>query len=288
MQYLECLHTSCLVFLLCWTGTVWLSPWWCPVAYQELALDQGALKLRPWEWLYYYCQTLWGCGACHFPGWQDVVLGILTLGILSGDGGTGVGSAGCGSLWGMAADLGFSMVLADWMILEISCLCAIGAAADACLLEPVDLAWLLLNMDPVSPQTPLGVFNYIRIWGLSFFEGPLLEWPLLGWRVLSLTNCFGRSLGSSWCEHHTCWSPAWTGVMLRLPHCLVEVLMMAGRVVLSCLFCKSSPGDGVLQSSWLLSTVAEPDEGLSHPQCIWWICTWWSGTWCSMNPCPLE
>ena len=59
--------------------------------------------------------------------------GTLTLGILGGDGGTGVGSAGCGSLGGMAATLGFSMVLADWMILEISCLGAIGAAAGACL-----------------------------------------------------------------------------------------------------------------------------------------------------------
>ena len=59
--------------------------------------------------------------------------GTLTLEILGGDGGTGVGSAGCGSLGSMAAALGFSMVLADWMILEISCLGAIGAAAGACL-----------------------------------------------------------------------------------------------------------------------------------------------------------
>ena len=28
----------------------------------------GALKMRPWEWLYYYCQTRRDCGACHFPG----------------------------------------------------------------------------------------------------------------------------------------------------------------------------------------------------------------------------
>ena len=84
----------------------------------------------------------------------------LTLGILGGGGGTGDGSADSGSLGGMAATLGFprpvgwvlgglaavlgiSMVLAGWMILEISCLGAIGAAAGACLVGtcgPVDLA----------------------------------------------------------------------------------------------------------------------------------------------------
>ena len=37
----------------------------------------------------------------------------LTLGILGGGGGIGGGSAGCGSLGGMAAALGFSLVLAD-------------------------------------------------------------------------------------------------------------------------------------------------------------------------------
>ena len=57
----------------------------------------------------------------------------FTLGILSGGGGTGGGIAGCGSLGGMTATLGISMVLADWMILEISCFGAIGAAAGACL-----------------------------------------------------------------------------------------------------------------------------------------------------------
>ena len=73
---------------------------------------------------------LWGLSFSWMTGCG---FGTLTLGILGGDGGTGVGSAGCGSLGGMAAALGFSMVLADWMILEISCLGAIGAAAGACL-----------------------------------------------------------------------------------------------------------------------------------------------------------
>ena len=71
---------------------------------------------------------LWGLSFSWMTG-----CGFGTLGILSGDGGTGVGSAGCGSLGGMAAGLGYSMVLADWMILEISCLGDIGAAAGACL-----------------------------------------------------------------------------------------------------------------------------------------------------------
>ena len=60
---------------------------------------------------------------------------MLTLGILCGGGGTGDGNAGSGSLGGMAAVLGISMVLASWMILEISCLGAVGAAAGACLVE---------------------------------------------------------------------------------------------------------------------------------------------------------
>ena len=74
---------------------------------------------------------LWGLSFSWMTG---CAFGTLTLGILGGDGGTGVGSAGCGSLGGMAAALGFSVVLADWMILEISYLGAIGAAAGACLI----------------------------------------------------------------------------------------------------------------------------------------------------------
>ena len=73
---------------------------------------------------------LWGLSFSRMTGCG---FGTLTLGIFGEDGGTGVGSAGCGSLGGMAAALGFPMVLADWMILEISYLGAIGAAAGACL-----------------------------------------------------------------------------------------------------------------------------------------------------------
>ena len=86
--------------------------------------------------------------------------GFGTLGILSGDGGTGVGSAGCGSLGGMAAALGFSMVLADWMILEIRCLGAIVAAAGACLVGTcgpgmaASLTWIQFLL-----KTPLGVLT---------------------------------------------------------------------------------------------------------------------------------
>ena len=64
----------------------------------------------------------------------------LTLGILGGGGGTDGGIAGCGSLGGMGATLGISLVLAG---LKISCLDAIGAAFVAAWLEPVDLAKLL-------------------------------------------------------------------------------------------------------------------------------------------------
>ena len=84
----------------------------------------------------------------------------LTLGILGGDGGTCVGNAGCGSLGGMAAALGFSMVLADWMILEISCLGAIGAAAGAFLVGTcgpgmaASLMWIQFLL-----KTPLGVLT---------------------------------------------------------------------------------------------------------------------------------
>ena len=81
----------------------------------------------------------------------------LTLGTLGGDGGTGVGRAGSGSLGGMAVAIGFSMVLADWMILEISCLGAIGAAAGACLVGTcgpgmaASLIWIQFLL-----KTPLG------------------------------------------------------------------------------------------------------------------------------------
>ena len=64
----------------------------------------------------------------------------------------------------MAAALGFSMVLADWMILEISCLGAIGAAAGACL---------------VGTCGP-GMAASIRIGCLSFLEDLSWNEPLLG------------------------------------------------------------------------------------------------------------
>ena len=100
---------------------------------------------------------LWGLSFSWMTGCGFVT---LTLWILSGDGGTGVGSAGCGSLGGMAAALGFSMVLADWMILEISCLGAIGAAAGACLVGTcgpgmaASLIWIWFLL-----KTPLGVLT---------------------------------------------------------------------------------------------------------------------------------
>ena len=98
---------------------------------------------------------LWGLSFSWMTG-----CGFGTLGILCGDGGTGVGSAGCGSLGGMAAALGFSMVLADWMILEISCLGAIGTAAGACLVVTcgpgmaASLIWIWFLL-----KTPLGVLT---------------------------------------------------------------------------------------------------------------------------------
>ena len=52
---------------------------------------------------------LWGLS---FSWMTEFFLGTLTVGILDGDGGTGVGSAGCDLLRVMAATLGFSMVLA--------------------------------------------------------------------------------------------------------------------------------------------------------------------------------
>ena len=86
--------------------------------------------------------------------------GTLTLGILSRDGGTGVGSAGCDSIGGMAAAPGSSMVLVDWMILDISCLGSIGAAAGACLVGTcgpgmaASLIWIQFLL-----KTPLGVLT---------------------------------------------------------------------------------------------------------------------------------
>ena len=100
---------------------------------------------------------LWGLSFSWMTGCG---FGTLTLGILGGDVGTGVGSAGCGSLGGMAAALGFSMVLADWMILEISCLGAIGAAAGACLVGTcgpgmaASLIWIWFLL-----KTPLDVLT---------------------------------------------------------------------------------------------------------------------------------
>ena len=98
---------------------------------------------------------LWGLSFSWVTG-----CGFGTLWMLGGDGGTGVGSAGCGSLGGMAAALGFSMVLADWMILGISCLGAIGAAACAYLVGTcgpgmaASLIWIWFIL-----KTPLGVLT---------------------------------------------------------------------------------------------------------------------------------
>ena len=98
---------------------------------------------------------LWGLSFSWITG-----CGFGTLGICCGDGGTGVGSAGCASLGGMAAALGFSMVLADWIILEISCLGAIGAAAGVCLVVTcgpgmaASLIWIRFLL-----KTPLGVLT---------------------------------------------------------------------------------------------------------------------------------
>ena len=100
---------------------------------------------------------LWGLSFSWMTGCG---FGTLTLQILGGGGGTGVGSAGYGSLGSMAAALGFSMVLADWMNLEISCLGAIGAAAGACLVGTcgpgmaASLIWIWFLL-----KTPLGVLT---------------------------------------------------------------------------------------------------------------------------------
>ena len=154
---------------------MWLSPWCClwlsgtctgPGAFETETLGM-ALLLSPDPMGLWSLSFSWmtGCG-----------FGTLTLGILGGGGGTGVGSVSCGSLGGMAATLGFSMVVADWMILEISCLAAIGATAGACLVgtSGPDMAasliwtWFLL-------KTPLCVVPH-KNWGSQLFGAPLLEW----------------------------------------------------------------------------------------------------------------
>ena len=125
---------------------------------------------------------LWGLSFSWMTGCG---FGTLTLGILSGDGGTGVGSAGSSSLGGKAAALGFSMVLADWMILEISCLCVIGAAAAACLggTHGPGMAASLIWIQFLLKNT-FGCFNHIRIGGLSFLKDLSWNGPLLGRGVL--------------------------------------------------------------------------------------------------------
>ena len=95
----------------------------------------------------------------------------LTLRILGEGGGTGGDSAGCGSLGGMAATLGISMVLAGWMILEISCLGTIGAAAGACLVgtcEPgiaASFIWIQFLL-----KTPLGVLTTYELEVSAFWR----------------------------------------------------------------------------------------------------------------------
>ena len=101
-------------------------------------------------------------------------------------------------LGGMAATLGFSMVLADWMILEISCLGAIGAAAGACLVGTcgpgmaASLIWIQFLL-----KTPLGVLTTYELGVSAFWRTfPGMDHFLVEGSC-SLSNCFGRSLGSS-------------------------------------------------------------------------------------------
>ena len=122
----------------------------------------------------------------------------LTLGILGGGGGTGGGSAGCGSLGGMAATLGISMVLAGWMILDISFLGAIGAAAGACLVGTcgpgiaASFIWIQFLL-----KTPLGALTTYELEVSAFLRtSPGMDHFLVEGSC-SLSNCFGRSLGSS-------------------------------------------------------------------------------------------
>ena len=125
-----------------------------------------------------------------------MVLVHLHLGSLVEDGGTGVGSAGCGSLRGMAAALGFSMVLADCMILEISCLGAIGAAAGACLVGTCGPGMAVsLILIQFLLKTPLGVLTTQELGISAFLRTSLGMDHFLVEGSCSLTNCFGRSLG---------------------------------------------------------------------------------------------
>ena len=90
------------------------------------------------------------------------------------------------------------MVLACWMILQISCLGAIGAAAGACLVGTcgpgiaASLIWMQFLL-----KTPLGVLTTYEL-GVSTFwrTSPGMDHFLVEW-YCSLTNCFGRRLGSS-------------------------------------------------------------------------------------------
>ena len=104
-------------------------------------------------------------------------------------------------------------------------------------------------MDLVFLQTPLCVLTTYELGVSVFWRTSLGMDHFLVEGSCSLTNCFGRSLGSSLMGASyllkSCldWSDAQTASLLG------GALMMPGRVVLSCLFSKSSPGDGVLQSS---------------------------------------
>ena len=181
------------------------------------------------------------------------------------------------------------MVLADWMSLEISCLGATGATAGAYLVGTcgpgmaASLIWIQCLL-----KTPFGVWTTYEL-GVSAFwrTSPGMDHFLVEGSC-SLTNCFGRSLGSSlvWASYllKSCldWSDAWTASLSG------GGLMMAGRVVFSCLFCKSSPGDGVLQTSGVALNCSRARWG-SEPSSAHLVnmglMVW---TWCSMNPCPLR
>ena len=104
----------------------------------------------------------------------------------------------------MAATLGISMVLAGWMMLEISCLGAIGAAAGACLVGTcgpgiaASFLWIWFLL-----KTPLGVLTTYELGASAFWR--ILEWTtswLKGAAVLP-TALVGAWV-APWCEHHTC------------------------------------------------------------------------------------
>ena len=90
------------------------------------------------------------------------------------------------------------MVLAEWMILKISCLGAIGAGADACLVGTcgpgivASLMWIQFLL-----KTPLGILTTYEL-GVSAFwiKSPGMDHFLVKGSC-SLTNCCGRSWGSS-------------------------------------------------------------------------------------------